>query len=87
MVRPIYAIRDKKVGFMSPMVDQNDETAKRNFAFAVQHNDSMFMAFPDDYDLYRIGEFNSESGEIVSALPEFICSARQFLVKDVVSDV
>lgn len=82
MVRPVYAIRDKKAGFLQPMVDQNDETARRNFAYAIQHGDSIFMAFPDDYDLYKIGEFDSESGQMVGNLPEFICSARSFLVKE-----
>lgn len=84
---PVYAIRDKKAGFLQPMLDSNDETAKRNFAFAVQRGDSMFLAFPDDYDLYRIAEFNTESGEMVGHLPEFICSARTFLVKDVTDNV
>lgn len=82
MKRPVYCIRDKKSGFIQPTVDQNDETAKRNFAFAVQRSDSIFLAFPDDYDLYKVGEFDSDSGEMVGCLPEFVCSARAFLVKE-----
>lgn len=87
MKQRVYAIRDKKAGFLSPLVDVNDETAKRNFGFAVQRGDSMFLAFPDDYDLYFIGEYETESGEISPCKPLFVCSARNFLLKDVRSDV
>lgn len=84
---PLYAVRDRKTGFLSPMVDTNDEAAKRNFAFAVQSSQPMFLAFPDDYELYRIGEYDTDSGEVFSVLPTHLCSARSLLVKDVKDDV
>lgn len=82
MLVPLYAIRDRKSGFLAPTHDVNDETAKRNFAFAVQTRDKMFLAFPDDYDLYKVGAYETDSGIISPCDPVFICSARDCLVKE-----
>ncbi len=70
----VYCIRDLKSGWLSPTVDINDQVAVRNFAYAVQHND-MFSDFASDYSLYKIGEFDTDSGDITSILHEFLCDA------------
>lgn len=62
MKRPVYAIRDVAVGFGSPFVDVNDASARRNFAFAVNNNGDTMSFSPKDYDLYKLGEFDHESG-------------------------
>lgn len=82
MEQRLYSIRDRKSGYLPPVVDVNDETAKRNFAFAIQRGDSMYLAFPDDYDLYFVGTYETESGEITPCNPLFVASARSFLLKD-----
>lgn len=88
MLVRLYSIRDKKSGYLPPTSDINDETAIRNFYFACQTRDQMFMAFPDDYDLYFVGEYETESGIINSCNPMFVASARgAFLKKDVTLDV
>lgn len=82
----LYSIRDRKSGFLAPMHDVNDDTARRNFAFAIQNRDSMYLAFPDDYELYYVGSYDTDSGIISPCNPLFICSARSCLVKDVNED-
>ena len=62
MKRPVYAIRDAATGFGSPFVDVNDASARRNFAFAVNNNGDTMSFAPKDYDLYKLGEFDHESG-------------------------
>ena len=62
MKRPVYAIRDAATGFGSPFIDVNDASARRNFAFAVNNNGDTMSFAPKDYDLYKLGEFNHESG-------------------------
>lgn len=71
----VYVIRDLKVGFMSPTVDHNDASAIRNFEHAVKNTSSLMNSHPEDYTLYRIGEFDSESGMIDGYQPVHIYSA------------
>lgn len=70
---PVYSVRDNKVGFGNPMLDNNDATATRNFSYALQSG--VMSHAPQDYDLYRIGIFDPESGMITcDKAPEFIIS-------------
>lgn len=75
MKYPIYSIRDAKIGFMSPTVDMNDPAAVRNFAHAVRNSASLMNSHPNDYALFRIGEFDSETGEVTACLPANIADA------------
>ncbi len=79
MLVNLYSIRDRKAGFLLPTHDINDETAQRNFAFAVQSGNQMYLAFPDDYDLYYVGQFDTDSGERHPDHPRHVCSARSVL--------
>lgn len=67
MKYPIYAVRDIHVGFNAPMTDINDQVAIRNFTYAINNPNNSVMNFvPKDYDLYKIGEFDSDTGLIAS---------------------
>ena len=79
MKYPVFAIRDSKVGFMAPTVEQNAPAAVRNFEHAVQNSASLMNSHPGDYDLYQIGTFDSDSGEIEKQLPEHLCSASDIV--------
>lgn len=69
----LYGIRDCHTGFMSPQVDMNDETAKRNFAMSVNNNPGVLGFRPGDFDLYYLGQFNTDSGELTAVNPiEFV---------------
>lgn len=65
MKYPVYAIKDLKADFLSPMIDVNDDTAKRNFAQTVNSNTGIIGFAPADFALYRLGEFDSRLGKIV----------------------
>lgn len=82
MIYSVYCVRDVKTSFASPFVDVSDESAKRGFGFAFHHSmngDSSLMTFsPADFILFKIGEFNNESGELVPCLPAYICSGVDF---------
>lgn len=83
MEYPIYAIRDSKVGFMTPTVDQNDASAARNFEHAVMNSASLMNSHPGDYELYRIGTYETDSGEIHPEMPVHIASAFDVVVRSV----
>lgn len=72
----IYAIRDLKVGFLPCFTDTNDSVATRNFKFACSRRESMYMAEPKDFDLFRVGSFDVESGRLEALdVPVLVCSA------------
>lgn len=55
----LYSIRDSLNGYGTPLCDFNDSTAKRNFQSAfIAHK----VATPGDYDLFRIGSFDVDTG-------------------------
>ena len=66
MKMPVYSYRDNKVGFMSPMIDQNDDSAIRGFSYAINNREGIMGFSPADFDLYQIGVFDSDTGIIES---------------------
>lgn len=71
MKKGIYSLQDRLNGFMSITIDDKDEIAIRGFqhALACAPRDSLFMTNPDDYSLYKIGEFDTDSGQITPIVP------------------
>lgn len=68
----IYSIRDRKVAFGTPFPEFNNESAQRGFSYQL-HNNSVMGFSPADYSLYRVGTFDSDSGQVEGCLPEFVC--------------
>lgn len=68
----VYCIRDSLVGFLTPTLEPSDPVAMRNFAMAVDSSkrDRSLMAFrPSDFILYRIAEFDTDTGELDPHIP------------------
>ena len=74
MKYPMFCYRDNKVGFMMPQCDQSDQSAIRGFAFAVNNHDGMMNFAPQDFDLYKIGEFDTDTGKVNPCTPVLIIS-------------
>lgn len=65
----VYAVRDLVAkSFNQPWVDVNDEVAMRGFAQAINNNSIMGFR-PADFQLYQIGEFDTEKGDLQPILP------------------
>lgn len=64
MKYPIYSYRDTKAGFGNPVCDMSDQTAIRGFSFAINNRDGLMNYAPKDFDLYKIGTFDTEKGVI-----------------------
>lgn len=76
----IYSIRDVRTGFLSPTYDLNDAVAARNFAHAVMNSDSILFTHAADFDLFRIGTFDSETGCLIPEdMPVFVASGKDVL--------
>lgn len=80
----IVSILDKAVeSFGRPFVARTDNDAMRTVAMEVNRAapDNMLNTHPQDYALYRVGEWDDETGNVEGQRPERICEARA-LVKD-----
>lgn len=73
MIYPVYSIRDAKTGFIAPTVDQNDSSAVRNFAYAI-NNGGIMNYSPNDFDLFKVGEFDSDKGTLEGIVPFLVVS-------------
>lgn len=76
---PVYSIRDIHVGFMAPRVESNDYTARRSFAFEINNRDGIMNFSAKDFDLYKIGEFEQETGKFEPCIPELVVSGINVL--------
>lgn len=75
MIKNIYAIKDHKRWFTDTFVDDNDPSAVRNFSYGVCHMEGVMNFAPQDFDLFKVGTFNTESGMISGLVPiEFMCN-------------
>ena len=72
MKYPMYCYKDKKVGFMPPVCDTADQTAIRRFTYDINTENNMMNKFPDDYELYKVGEFDTDTGKIRVETPCFL---------------
>lgn len=74
MIYPIYSINDALAGFQSPTLMNNDAFAMR--AFSENFSD---VKSPQDYSLFKIGMFDTETGEIIPEVPTIVCRATDFV--------
>lgn len=73
----IYVVRDNKTEFLTPNFDVNDESAIRNFSYAINNSNSIMGFAASDFDLYKIGTFDAAKGVLDKSdypVPEFIIS-------------
>lgn len=75
MIFQMYSIRDHLTGFMTPVLEQNDATAVRNFSMAcdkVKAANSVMAWRPSDFSLFRIATFDSSTGELIPESPAIL---------------
>jgi len=81
MIVRIYSIYDKKAAvFHKPFTNQNDVIASREFQMACQDPKVVQLSvFPDDFDLYYLGDFDDNTGEMIQKnKPAFVVAAASF---------
>lgn len=77
MKRKVYAIRDSKAEvYNTPFFQNTHGEAERSFSRLVEDPKSMIQQFPDDYDLYWIGEYDDLLGTLTALdTPQHILKA------------
>lgn len=64
----LYAIRDLKANaFADPFHMPNDVIAARAVAAAKADSSTLLHKFPEDYQLWCLGDYNTETGQISEA--------------------
>lgn len=75
----IYSIFDRAAHMYGGLIVQNnDDLCKRNIktALAAGALDKQILTYPEDFELYCLGEFNSENGKIDPVEPVFVIGIR-----------
>lgn len=62
MVFPVYSIRDNKTQFFEPQLHNNEQAAVRAFDMAVHNTGSVTAFSPSDFDLFQIGDYDTDTG-------------------------
>ena len=80
----IYAVRDNKVnGFMQPMFLLSEGVARRSFTDAINGDkNGLFYKYPGDFDLYSLGSFDDQTGELIAETPRNLCNGSALVVAD-----
>jgi len=65
MEKKIFAIRDSKSeSYNQPFFNHTHGEAERNFAQLASDPKSTVNQFPEDFDLFYLGTYNDQTGEI-----------------------
>lgn len=78
----VLAVHDSAAGsFAMPMFFASKGVAVRAFSDAANGGDKNISAHPQDYKLYKLGEYNPVSGELIPCAAEVVISAAELVVK------
>ena len=75
----MYSIKDAKTGFMTPVVEQNDAAALRNFSHAVNQPESIMNDSPNDFALFKVADFDTDAGIFAIPSPSLVADASEVL--------
>lgn len=75
MLVKMFTMRDRKSAmYGNPFVSHNEQTAKRDFNAFCRLPENQYLS--GDMELYSLGTFDSDTGELISYKPEFICGGE-----------
>ena len=79
MIYGLYSMKDAKTGFMTPVLEQGDAVALRNFSSAVNQSESIIRQYPNDFAFYKVANFDTDSGIVPLPAPVLIVDASEVL--------
>lgn len=75
----LYSIKDAKTGFLSPVLEQSDASALRNFSQAVNEAGSLLNYSPNDFSFFKVADFDTDKGVEPLTSPVLIADASEVL--------
>lgn len=87
MILGMYSIKDAKTGYMTPVLEQNDAAALRNFAHAVNQSDGIMKSCPNDFSLFKVALFDTDVGVVILSaeaplVPVLVADASEVLRRE-----
>lgn len=85
MILKIFAVRDRATdSFGNPMFLVSQGQAVRSFTDEVNRSaaDNQLWAHPDDFDLYYLGDYRTETGTFESVVPEMILVGKSAAIRN-----
>lgn len=80
MITNLFTIYDNKAAiYNTPFSQNNNAEAMRTFADMANDEKTTISKHPDDYDLYKIGEWNSNNGEVVGTDKTHLANGQDFI--------
>ena len=78
MRHQIYCIRDNKASVYNlPWFASSLPVALRNIGRAVYDEESQLSIFPQDFDLFKLGEYDDQQGKfVIEGPPEYVTSLQ-----------
>ena len=78
----IMAVKDTKLGKMcQPFFVQNEAIAGRMIQATVREEGNQLHDFPEDFQVFKLGTFDEETGEITSKV-EFVKNVTEYIKKE-----
>ena len=82
MIKQLFSVWDSKAETWSvPFASDNKATALREFATLVQDGRTLIGMHPADFDLYKVGVFDVESGIVKSLSLDHLANGADLLPK------
>lgn len=80
----IFSVRDLKAKvFEQVILERNSAQAERSFRTAVNTKDSQYNRYPSDFQLYEMGAFDIDTGNILPhPTPILVCDASSLLSQE-----
>lgn len=77
-------IKDELTGFQNVIGERSEETAIRSFCQAINNPEAIMYANREDFSLWKLGEYDSDTGVIVPELK--LLKTGYSVVKEVKDD-
>lgn len=77
-MKKIFVIKDEKSGtHYDPFTMGNTIDAQRTFMQAMKNEKSMISQYPEDFNLYFLGEYDEEIGLISPTAPVMVLTGKE----------
>lgn len=73
----IYSIKDDLAGFMNPFCEHSDDGANRQLELLVLKDGTLFGLHPEQFNLFKIGILDTESG-VIEPCMNFVSNGATF---------
>lgn len=81
MTKFLYSVYDKATCIYSnPFVCLRDAEAVRAFRQILDEPNTVYSKYPDDFALYRLGDFSDVTGVIITTTQEPICQGTDLIL-------